>query len=456
MRMQLKVTDSTRTGLSDKDIKKLTVVRHTLLKDFDELTTMLDNMAGITGLVFGLASPINSMLRGWSRFLTKSGGTVVTSLRHLTAADKTAPSRLGWLIDRRLQQFLTACASCDHADLVDLDLFDFRQALRDGAFMYPLCPYLADKFNGRDSGQPRLRSTTRGPGRGGQEGNSGRNADDVVVNPQGKAAKITSKDHWQTFIDHASEAPLPGLCCRYHLNGRYKRGCHYAETHTALTAGREKAAIPGWIAKCRARMPTPGKVDADSNSSNKKPKLGNSDNAYFSTPSPALATAITSPPTPPEPGSLATTPYSPGPHRRSPATGHRAHAAATLLPAASSPPNSPPQGPRPRRALVSPASPPAVARLVSPAPPPAAARHHPNVSLSLFPACSHVTLDSPACRLDAFPPCFGPSFTRRPYTPTPWPFAPSGRTTPPDTTSPFFGPSTSTWRPLSRRSPSPP
>ena len=107
MRVQLKVTDST-TGLSDKDIKKLTVVRHTLPKDFDELTTMLDNLAGITGLVFGLASPINSMLRGWSRFLTKSGGTVVTSLRHMTVADKTAPSRLGWFIDRRLQQFLTA------------------------------------------------------------------------------------------------------------------------------------------------------------------------------------------------------------------------------------------------------------------------------------------------------------------------------------------------------------
>ena len=253
LRMQLKVTDTT-TGLSDKDIKKLTVVRHTLPKDFHELTTMLDNFAGITALVFGSASPITSMLRGWSRFLTKSGGTVVTSLRHMAIADKTAPSRLGWFIDRRLQQFLTACASCDHADMVDLDLFDFRltrQAIRDGAFVYPLCPYLADKFHGRDANSTKPAAETRGPS-GGQHsfGTRHANADDVVVNPRGKTAKITSKDHWQTFIDHASEAPLPGLCCRYHLNGRCKRGCHYADTHTALTDG-ELAAMPGWIARCR-------------------------------------------------------------------------------------------------------------------------------------------------------------------------------------------------------------
>ena len=83
------------------------------------------------------------MLTGWVHFLTKSGGTVVSSLRQLAAADKLAPSHVGWFVNRRIQQYLTACASCDHADLVDFDLFDFRNArqqLREGAFVYPLCP----------------------------------------------------------------------------------------------------------------------------------------------------------------------------------------------------------------------------------------------------------------------------------------------------------------------------
>ena len=55
MRMQLKVAEST-LGLSDKDIKKLTQVRHTTPKDFRELAGLLENMAGVTELVFGRAS----------------------------------------------------------------------------------------------------------------------------------------------------------------------------------------------------------------------------------------------------------------------------------------------------------------------------------------------------------------------------------------------------------------
>ena len=143
MRMQLKISDST-TGLSDKDVKKLTVIKHTVPRDFIELSKLLENFAGVTELVFSVASPLTSMLRGWTHFLTKSGGTHISSLQQLAFADASAPSRVGWFMELRVQQFFTACASCDHADLVDFDLFDFRQAcqqLRDGAFSYPLCPY---------------------------------------------------------------------------------------------------------------------------------------------------------------------------------------------------------------------------------------------------------------------------------------------------------------------------
>ena len=96
MRMQLKISDST-TGLSDKDVKKLTVVKHTIPRDFEDLSKLLENFAGVTGLVFGAASPLTSMLKGWVRFLTKSGGTHVSSLRQLAFADASAPSRVGWI-----------------------------------------------------------------------------------------------------------------------------------------------------------------------------------------------------------------------------------------------------------------------------------------------------------------------------------------------------------------------
>jgi hypothetical protein len=292
MRMQLKIADST-TGLSDKDVKKLTVVKHTIPKDFEDLSKLLENFAGVTGLVFGTASPITSMLRGWVRFLTKSGGSQVSNLRQLAFTDASAPSRVGWFIERRLQQFLTACASADHADLVDLELFDFsqaRQQLRDGAFVYPLCPFLKAKLNPGTSGSQQSRAS------GSQKAAAGRSGypEDVVINPAGRGAKLSSKDHWQTFIDHASEAPLPGLCCRYHLNGQCKRGCYYGDTHVQLTA-EQKTALGPWVAKCRARMPSTG----GTSDANKKQKLvGNRDQAYPTSHLLATLDALRRPPAP--------------------------------------------------------------------------------------------------------------------------------------------------------------
>ena len=62
--MQLKVTDST-TGLSGKDVKQLTQIKHTAPRDFRELAGLLENMARVTdGLVFGRVSPLSAMLGG--------------------------------------------------------------------------------------------------------------------------------------------------------------------------------------------------------------------------------------------------------------------------------------------------------------------------------------------------------------------------------------------------------
>ena len=146
MRMQLKVVDST-TGLSDKDIKKLTIIRHVAPRDFRELAGLFESMAGVTELVFGQALPITMMLTSWVHFLTRTGGMTMANLRRLAYVDVTTPIRLGWFVERRIQQYMTACASNDHIDRVSVLLFDFqveRQQLEDGVLVHPLCPYNFD------------------------------------------------------------------------------------------------------------------------------------------------------------------------------------------------------------------------------------------------------------------------------------------------------------------------
>jgi hypothetical protein len=82
MRIQLKAADST-TGLLEKDIKKLTLVRHVAPRDFCALTKLFANMAGATELIFGPAAPVTTMLGLWVHFLKRMGGTTVANLRQL-------------------------------------------------------------------------------------------------------------------------------------------------------------------------------------------------------------------------------------------------------------------------------------------------------------------------------------------------------------------------------------
>ncbi len=103
MRMQLKVADST-TGLFDKDIMKLTLVRHVVPCNFCALAELFANMVGMTELIFGTTAPVTLMLGSWVHFLTRTGGSTVANLRRLAFQDVTAPSRLGWFVERRIQQ----------------------------------------------------------------------------------------------------------------------------------------------------------------------------------------------------------------------------------------------------------------------------------------------------------------------------------------------------------------
>ena len=104
-------------------------------------------------------------------------------------------------------------------------------------------------------------------------------------NPSGCLFKITSRDVWQVFPDHAKEAPVPNLRCQYHLNGVCNESCFFRASHVALT-GEQTTALGKWIESCRARMPSRQPADAA-----KKPKLvGNSDNAYSFLPAAAPGT----------------------------------------------------------------------------------------------------------------------------------------------------------------------
>lgn len=278
MRMQLKIADST-TGLSDKDVKKLTIVKHSVPKSFGDLAHMCENMAGVTELVFGLRSPVTTMLRSWVRFLSNSGGMTIAGLRQLAHADPSSPARLGWFIDRRLQQYLTTCASVVHIDDVSVDLFDFvatRQQLEDGMFLFPLCNYLQAKLHPKHApiGQS---ATTPLAVRGGQP-------DDVVTNPHGRLTRLTRQDDWQVFLDRAADAPIPNMCCRYHLNGKCVRSCHYSESHVPLTPEQKTAGL-AWIASCRSRMRKP---DSDGNAAKKPKVVGPRDSYLVADPSPPL------------------------------------------------------------------------------------------------------------------------------------------------------------------------
>jgi hypothetical protein len=128
IQMQLKTTCTT-TGLSKKDIKNVTNFGLTFPWDFYELARLVQNMAGVTELLFGFNARLTVMLDNWHQFLTRAPGTTIPTLCQLAQADPSLacqlaqadPSlacQLGWFIDRRMQQFLVLCASGRHEDVI--------------------------------------------------------------------------------------------------------------------------------------------------------------------------------------------------------------------------------------------------------------------------------------------------------------------------------------------------
>ena len=275
IQMQLKTTDTT-TGLSDKDIKNIAKFGFTIPRDFFELARLMQNMAGVTELLFGFNARLTVMLDNWHQFLTRAPGSTIPTLRQLAQAEPSAACQLGWFIDRRMQQFLVLCASGRHDDVINSTLLDFgttRQQLEDGAFEYKLSEYLRDRVGRRGTAAPAAAAASSGSAT--RAATRASKSADATINPQKGVFETTSNDTWQVFIDHAGSAPIPNMCCRWHLNGKCVKNCFNAASHIQLD-DTQIDAVKAWIEKCRARMP---RNSSDARTA-KKQKLGHSDSAY--------------------------------------------------------------------------------------------------------------------------------------------------------------------------------
>ncbi len=275
VQMQLKTTDTT-TGFSDKDIKTMTKLSFTAPRDFHELARLVENMAGITEILFGFRSPLTDMLYEWRHFLTLSVGSTLATLRQLAHTDRTAACRLEWFIDRRMQQYLVLCAGVYHEEEINPSLLDFRtvrQQLEDGAFVFPACDFLRDKLGSDADSKPGAPTVTPS----GSTSRTNRRAPpaDEVINLQKDLFPKDPTDNWQVNLDHVRTGPVPIMCCRWHLNGKSRTSRFLRDSHVALTT-EQIASVREWIKQCRARMRRPTHTDG----TGKKQKLGSSESAY--------------------------------------------------------------------------------------------------------------------------------------------------------------------------------
>jgi hypothetical protein len=116
LRMKLKLQDSSE-GLSDKDIRGLTKVFHVAPATFVDLRSYLANFSGICTKVFGATSSIVTAIKQWSTFLATGG--LQPRLRRLVDKDCALPTKIGWLIECRIEQFLQHCAISTNAAEAD-------------------------------------------------------------------------------------------------------------------------------------------------------------------------------------------------------------------------------------------------------------------------------------------------------------------------------------------------
>ena len=174
----------------------MTKLSFTAPRDFHELARLVENMAGITEILFGRRSPLTDMLYEWRHFLTLSVGSTLATLRQLAHTDGTAACRLGWFIDRRTQQYLVLCAGVEHEDEINPSLLDFstvRHQLEYGAFVFPACDFLRDKLGRGTESNPGATTVTPSGSTSAarRRPTSGRSSSSSIRRAQGRASWLS-------------------------------------------------------------------------------------------------------------------------------------------------------------------------------------------------------------------------------------------------------------------------
>ena len=175
-----------------------------------------------------------------------------------------------------MQQFLDLCARGRHEDVLKSTLLDYGatcQQLEDGAFEYKLSEFLRDKVGRQGTAAPTAAAASSGLAT--RTTTSAAKSVDATINPQKGIFETNSNDTWQVFINHAGSAPIPNMCCRWHLNGKCVKNCFNAASHIQLD-NTQIEAVKVSIERCHARMP---RSLSDARGA-KKQKLGHSDSAY--------------------------------------------------------------------------------------------------------------------------------------------------------------------------------
>jgi hypothetical protein len=147
-----------------------------------------------------------------------------------------------WLVHRQTNAaFLGSVRERTTRGRNQLDALSFgatRQQLEDGAFEYKLSEFLRDRI-GRHGSEAQTAATVSA-GLATRTATRAARAADATINPQKGVFEMNQNDTWQVFIDHAGSAPIPKMCCRWHLNRKCVKNCFNAASHKQLNDTRSR------------------------------------------------------------------------------------------------------------------------------------------------------------------------------------------------------------------------
>ena len=265
--LNLKATEST-TGLTDKDIAKLTKAYHHRPVDFTEVATLLRNMSGVTTLLFGAASRLSTFCADWAAWLSR--GSIQPSLRSSTRNDHNLPSKVAWYFERSIQRYLNSCAeslSIHDVNLRPLACDGLKACLEEGRdYGLPICVALQSKA-------PPTPPPAHGTPPPGWPPHTQRALPQKVppaAHDRNHKAIIPgfdiSKDTWSDLLRNMSSCPIQEFCLNFHLRGHCSANCPRRSSHEPISDATSIANLSAWISECKSKGSSPNKKHTPSRS----------------------------------------------------------------------------------------------------------------------------------------------------------------------------------------------